>query len=122
MAKMEVIEAAASAAHEANRVYCLSIGDTSQPKWENAPDWQKNSAYAGVRAVLDKPSMTPAEQHESWMALKIKEGWVYGMEKNADAKIHPCLVPYEELPAAQRLKDSMFGSVVRAVLKAHNEI
>jgi hypothetical protein len=29
-----VSEAAARAAHEANRAYCLALGDTSQPAWD----------------------------------------------------------------------------------------
>ena len=31
----------AMVAHETNRAYCESIGDNSQPKWEDAPEWQK---------------------------------------------------------------------------------
>lgn len=38
------IEQTAKTAHEVNRAYCLSIGDISQPSWEDAPDWQKKSA------------------------------------------------------------------------------
>lgn len=30
------IEACASAAHEVNRRYCISIGDNTQPHWEDA--------------------------------------------------------------------------------------
>ena len=32
------IEACARAAHEANRAYCIAIGDTSQPSWDDAPE------------------------------------------------------------------------------------
>ena len=32
-----IIEACARAAHEANRAYCLALGDTSQPSWDDAP-------------------------------------------------------------------------------------
>ena len=35
--------------HEANAAYCLSLGDTSQTDWDNAPDWQKKSAINGVK-------------------------------------------------------------------------
>ena len=50
----EVIARAAMAAHEANRVLCLALGDTSQPKWEDAPSWQKDSAESGVRMICNK--------------------------------------------------------------------
>ena len=42
-------EQIARVAHEANRAYCLSLGDPSQLPWEEAPDWAKESAIDGVR-------------------------------------------------------------------------
>ena len=33
----------------ANRAYCQMIGDNSQSTWEDAPEWQKQSARKGVR-------------------------------------------------------------------------
>lgn len=76
--------------HEANRAYCESIGDTSQLAWEQAPDWQKDSARAGVRAVLSGEAKTPEEQHQSWMRMKLDDGWTFGEHKDADRKTHPC--------------------------------
>lgn len=107
---------AAAAAHEANRVLCLALGDTSQPSWADAPDWQKSSAIRGVEMILNNPSTTPEQSHEGWLSVKAAEGWKYGPVKNPAIKEHPCFVPYSELPAEQRLKDEMFGIVVRAVL------
>ena len=45
-------ETIARIAHEVNRVYCLTIGDKSQPRWEDAPQWQKESAINGVEYLL----------------------------------------------------------------------
>lgn len=101
--------------HEVNRAYCSSIGDTSQPAYEDAPTWQKDSAVAGVRAILDNPATTPEQSHEGWMAQKAADGWTFGPVKDADAKTHPCFVPYNELPLAQRTKDYLFGAVVRSL-------
>lgn len=109
------VDTIAKACHEANRQYCLSIGDTSQLPWEDAPDWQKASARAGVQAILDHPSTTPRQSHEDWLAHKAADGWVYGDVKDANAKTHPCMVPYDALPAEQRAKDAIFGAVARAV-------
>ena len=97
---------AAAASHEANRVYCESIGDASQPAWADAPDWQKDSALAGVRMIADDPTTTPEQSHESWSAHKRADGWVYGKAKDPVAKTHHCLVPYGDLPEAQRIKDA----------------
>lgn len=45
----------AQVAHELNKAYCESIGDTSQPSWAGAPEWQKSSAIGGVSFHLDNP-------------------------------------------------------------------
>lgn len=97
--------------HEVNRSYCRMIGDFSQKKWHEAEDWQKESAVHGVKAHL-KGEMTAGDSHRSWMQEKLDGGWVYGEEKCAEKKTHPCLVPFEELPLEEQVKDHLFGAVV----------
>lgn len=94
----EQINRAAEAAHEANRVYCESHGDRSQPRWGDAPGWQRASAIAGVRAILASPWLSPEESHANWMRTKAADGWEYGPVKDVEEKAHPCMVPYGELP------------------------
>lgn len=113
---MSVTELAARVAHEANRAYCLSIGDDSQPAWEDAPDWQRKSALAGVEGVI--AGNGPEQSHASWLAQKRVDGWIYGEVKDPEARTHPCMVSYDELPAAQKRKDAMFVGVVQAVVAA----
>jgi hypothetical protein len=110
------IEACARAAHEVNRAYCIAIWDLSQVAWTEAPDWQKESSYQGVEKAL--AGSTPEMLHISWMAEKIATGWKFGPVKDPDKKEHPCLVPYADLPEAQRAKDDLFLFTVRAVAKA----
>lgn len=107
----------ARVAHEINRAYCASLGDASQPAWEDAPEWQKASALAGVDMHLANPDATPEQSHESWLAQKSAEGWKYGPVKDAEKKEHPCFLPYADLPAEQKAKDYLFRGVVH-VLKA----
>ena len=102
----------ARVAHEINRAYCASLGDDSQPSWDNAPDWQKASALAGVDMHLANPDATPENSHESWLAQKTAEGWKYGPVKDAEKKEHPCFLPYSELPPEQKAKDYLFRAVV----------
>jgi hypothetical protein len=104
-------------AHEVNRGYCAALGDHSQPAWEDAPDWQRASAVAGVRQILAHPETTPEQSHVSWLAQKTAEGWRYGEVKDPAAKTHPCFRPYAELPFEQRAKDYLFGAAVRAVAR-----
>lgn len=110
------IEACARAAHEANRAYCLALGDTSQPAWESAPDWQRSSAMNGVAGVLN--GNTPRQSHEGWLAEKKAMGWKYGPVKDPEKKEHPCFVPYDELPPEQQAKDHVFVATVSAMAKA----
>ena len=107
----------AQVAHEANRAYCMTIGDNSQPSWDDAPQWQQDSAIDGVRAVFLNPDVTPEESHESWLKFKQRHGWVYGPVKDLDAKQHPCMVPYSKLHPEMRAKDALFTAVVRALME-----
>jgi hypothetical protein len=51
MTSLRVItfEELARITHEANRTYCQALGDDSQLHWDNAPEWQRESALAGVK-------------------------------------------------------------------------
>lgn len=112
-------ENVAKICHEANKAYCESIGDFSQPNWDNAPDWQKQSAENGVRFHFLNENTTPADSHNSWLKEKEEQGWKYGEIKNPDLKEHPCFVPYEKLPKTQQLKDYIFKNIVDAYKLAY---
>lgn len=105
----------AAACHEVNRQWCALHNDFSQPEWHDAPDWQKSSAIEGVLGVAKGNG--PRESHEGWLAHKEAEGWVYGDVKDPEAKTHPCMVPYDDLPAEQHFKDDLFVSTARLMLK-----
>ena len=108
------IEQVARTAHEVNRAYCKSIGDDSQPSWENAPKWQKDSAMNGVKFHLTG-NKTPEESHESWLKEKEDDGWIFGEVKDAIKKTHPCFRPYNELPQEQKAKDFLFSAVIESL-------
>jgi hypothetical protein len=106
----------AGVCHEANRAICKFFGDDSQVPWDEASGWQVESACHGVAALMTHPDLTPAQQHELWMQHKLDNGWCHGFVKDEEKKTHPCLVPYEQLPEHQRLKDHVFQAIVRAFL------
>lgn len=113
---MEIELYCGAVAHEANRMYCLSLGDTSQPSWEHAPTWQRESMLSGVRGVLS--GNAPIESHENWLRQKRADGWIYGPIKDVNRKQHPCMVPYDELPPEQQMKDHLFTAMVTEMAKA----
>jgi len=105
-------EQIARVCHDANRAYQIAIGQEPSLPWDLAPDWQRTSAIAGVETMLAGETASAEEQHERWLAHKAADGWVYGPTKDAVAKTHPCMLPYADLPEAERVKDHLFRAVV----------
>lgn len=114
---MMLVQEIAEVCHEANRAYCKSINDNSQSIWGMAPNWQRLSAIKGVEFIMANPDAPASASHDSWLAQKTADGWVYGAVKDADKKTHPCCVPYEQLIEEQKRKDYIFVAVVRACLQ-----
>ena len=104
----------AKVAHEVNRAYCQALGDNSQPTWDDAPEWQRSSAMLGVE-LHTSGDHGPKASHISWMKQKVDEGWTYGPVKDPEKKVHPCIVPFSELPREQQAKDFIFRAVVHAL-------
>jgi hypothetical protein len=100
--------------HEANVAYCHVLGDPALAGWDGLGDDYRESARAGVRFALEKKS-SAAEQHAAWMAERLAQGWRHGTKLDRVAKIHPNLVPYDQLPPAQRRKDRLFRAIVHAL-------
>ena len=119
---MDRITCIAKVCHEANRAYCATLGDNSQTSWEDAPEWQKQSAINGIKFHLkahDEGRTTAASaSHDSWLEEKRVAGWKYGPVKDTEKKEHPCFIPYEGLPTSQKLKDYIFGAIVKAYYEA----
>lgn len=101
-------EQIARVVHEANRALQTEQADPTIPV---SP--ARRSAVEGVRGVLNGASAE--ESHEGWTRFKVEHGWTLGPVKDEEKKEHPLLVPYDELPEAQRLKDSLFGAIVRVL-------
>lgn len=43
--------------------------------------------------------------HDLWAVQRLKDGWTYGPQRDDSAKKHPCLVPYADLPDAEKAYD-----------------
>lgn len=110
------VEDIAKVCHEANRAFCEALGDTSQAAWDEAPEWQRESAVNGVVFHQRNAHARPSASHENWMAEKESAGWVFGEVKDPEAKTHPCMVPFGELPEPQQRKDYLFKFICAALL------
>lgn len=109
--QIEIVDVA-KICHQANKAYCEAINDFSQKPWAMCEQWQRESAINGVKFHLANPGAGPESSHNNWMKEKLDDGWVYGLKKDTVKKTHFCMVPYMELPIEQRLKDSLFISIV----------
>ncbi|XP_043499298.1 ryanodine receptor isoform X4 [Polistes fuscatus] len=47
--------------------------------------------------------------HEMWAMNKIEAGWIYGEHRDDLRKIHPCIVQFERLPAAEKRYDTQLA-------------
>jgi hypothetical protein len=70
----------------------------------------RQDAPAGAPAVvLDRKDprveLLARQEHERWVRLKQKRGWRYGDPRDDARKLHPCLVPWAQLPEKERAKD-----------------
>ena len=70
------------------------------------------AAKPGAPVQRRQEHPTPELLHEAWCSSKRRDGWTYGPVKDPERKTHPCLVPYEELSAQQKLKDSLLLAIV----------
>lgn len=110
------VEDVARVCHAANRVIQDVQGD---PGIEVSPPWgvldpeTRQSIIDGVQGVM--AGNMPEESHANWVRFKTEHGWTLGPVKDLDAKTHPLLIPYDELPEAQKVKDRLFGAIVTAL-------
>jgi hypothetical protein len=51
---------------------------------------------------------SPEILHEQWRKAYVEMGWKHGEQYNAQLKMHPDLVPYDELGQLEQDKDSVF--------------
>ena len=98
------------------------------PNFSDLPEFLKYSNLRQARSIADKLSlmgwamrtkgsngkvvsaMSPDVietlamfEHEAWVTERLSNGWVYGTQRNADEKISPYLIPYDQL--SEEIKD-----------------
>src|SRR6185436_15347335 len=111
-----VVEACARVGYE---VYRTGFDDPGKLEWDAADEDDRRVARDMVVVVLS--GVSPAQEHARWLARKADEGWSLG-ELDEDRKLHPNMVPYEQLPDGQRLLDQLFVAAVLATALAVDEL
>lgn len=55
--------------------------------------------------ILELSELISKNTHEVWAENRINDGWSYGEKRDDEKKLHPCLVPYEELSETEKEYD-----------------
>jgi len=57
-----------------------------------------------IEFSADEIELMAGMEHERWIAQKKSDGWTYG-PRSEDRKMHPSLIPYNELEESEKNKD-----------------
>lgn len=103
-------------AYTANRALCGALNEPVPPDWFEADKHIQLGYINGVLFRRDNSHAPVSAQHEQRLNDKYRAGYSYGPFKDDKARTHPCMVPFERLPAEQQAKDRLFVAIVNALL------
>lgn len=73
--------------------------------------------------LIDLTEHLAENAHDHWAQLRLSQGWTWGSERNDNAKQHPDLVPYADLPDAEKEYDRRSAmETIKAILALGYEI
>jgi hypothetical protein len=84
-------------------------------KYQPRPiDISKIQLPAEITALTERLA---ENSHDIWASQRIQDGWTYGPTRDDALKQHPSLVPYDELPEAEKVYDRRLAlETLRAIL------
>lgn len=96
--------------YEAARLQAEAMNAPVVPEpWEEREASFRNQFYDVIEMMCgpDRKS-SPEELHDDWVKAYEKMGWQYGPVRDRDAKVHPDMVPFDELGFREQIKDAVF--------------
>ena len=109
-------EQIAEITHNAITSYCHIVAGTDSIFWDQLSIDLKGSTISGVNKVLENPDISAEDLHNEWVKYKISQGWTYGEIRDSSRKIHNCLVPYQDLPKEEKIKDLLFLAITNCFI------
>ena len=76
---------------------------TSNLDYQPAPI--DTSGVTLTKEIEELTELLARNAHDLWAQQRFADGWSYGPHRNDQAKQHPCLVAYEELPDSEKEYD-----------------
>lgn len=106
----------AEVTHAVNNAYRVAVGEPPRKPFRELAETEKRGIFLGVlQHLMNENGIDPRAAHDLWLSNKLKNGWKYGETQDEEAKTHPCLLPYGDLPEKQKVKDYLFSAVVQAL-------
>lgn len=105
----------AKIAHLICTAYCLAAGIEAPTPWDELSDDAKDARAGDVEYLKTNQSAGPDALHVQWKTVKEAEGWTFGETRDEEAKTHPGLVPFLELPLETQIRDSLFAATVSSL-------
>jgi hypothetical protein len=118
------------------------VVDSQNPDWDHLNDDRKESNRHAADHIpiklrsldYDNAPIDPAKkrveqftedeiellaqmEHARWCAERSLAGWCYGPGKQVAQKAHPCLVPWNELPPNEKIKDEEQADAIPRILE-----
>ncbi len=107
---MTITERRAEFVYDAARLAAIAANAPVVPvPWkEREPAFKTQFLAVIERQCGQQRSSSPEELHGSWVQAYLKNGWVYGERYDSESRVHPDLVPYEQLGQLEKDKDAVF--------------
>ena len=71
-------------------------------------DWRAADLVFGEVGGVDEVEAMARMEHDLWCQELLVDGWRKGSEKSKVQKIHPALVPWDDLPEDEKAKNKIF--------------
>ncbi|HTE80345.1 MAG TPA: RyR domain-containing protein, partial [Reyranella sp.] len=78
----------------------MGVADETQPVRPDDPSPEEIARH--IERHLERLA---AAEHDGWMEQRVRNGWRQGSPRDDAAKIHPLIVPYEQLSEKEKDKD-----------------
>lgn len=101
--------------YEAARLQAIAVDAPVVPElWPERDRAFRKQFVAYVDGLCNAAEFpTPEEAHDSWWRAYEAMGWVYGPERDVEAKTHPDMVPFDDLEQREQDKDAVFLALVQ---------
>lgn len=88
--------------------------------WDALNGILKDKAADTVALLMEKSimfahGMSDEYLHDIWHANMIEMGWAYGPTYSLEHKLHPSMVPFNELPDDEKIKDAIWAGIIYAL-------